>query len=585
MKKLTPESIPYGVSKFEELRDGGLCYIDKSEYIRLLEQRANFLFFVRPRRFGKSLFIDMLRCYYDCKKKKDFKKLFGGLAIGKKPTKGANKYQVLALDFSQVNKGEGLTLEERFDRYMATMLAAFITQYPATYGDGVFEELKKERASDLFNLVQVKATQKRKRLYLLIDEYDNFTNQLIRAEGNDRYQGVTHGDGFYREWFKSFKGTFSRIFMTGVSPVTMDDLTSGFNIATNISQGANYNAMIGFTKEETRKLFADFKGVGEFVDDIEKHLDTVERWYDGYCFSKPKAGREHVFNCDMALYYLNELLETGNPPENLIDGNIKSDWSKLAMLLAVQKKAETYDGILPLTEELADHREVTFPLVDAFQIKDIANKKNFKSLYYYYGIVTMSRVNRGNLMFKVPNECVRRQIFEYMREQYAKRGDCVDTSEFIALFDAFAWDGDYKPMFEYLAERFERYGSCRDAIQVEPLINGFMRSYLTMKSGYVAVPELELNGRYCDYAFFPDTMTPEDSRPTQSYVIELKHSKNDAQKSEIDAKHREALEQLAGYSRSPNLAKLAAGTPVHFLDVEFVGRKMIVCEEVELPPV
>ena len=581
MSKWLPESIPYGVSRFAELRKAGRYYVDKTEYITKLEQRADFLFFVRPRRFGKSLFVDMLRCYYDINEKKNFKKLFGDLAIGKHPTKGANKYQVLALDFSQVNKGQGLTLEERFDIYLSSMLADLIVRYPECYGENDFVKLQKEGANVLFDRIKMAAKRYGASLYLIIDEYDNFTNQLIRAEGNERYEGVTHGAGFYREWFKSFKATFSRIFMTGVSPVTMDDLTSGFNIATNISLNSNYNAMIGFTKDETKKIFADFKGVGNFVNDIDRHLATVEKWYDGYCFSEEHAGKEHVFNCDMVLYYLNELVEHGRPPKSLIDSNIKSDWNKLAMLLAVQKHAETYDGILPLTEELADHDEVTFPLVEAFQVKDIAAEKNFKSLYYYYGIVTMSRVGFEGTYFKVPNECVRRQIFEYMRDQYDRSPEALDTAEFNRRFNDFALRGISKPLFEYLADRFAVNSVVRDGLNGEPLLNGFLRAYLTMRAGYMACPELELNGRFCDYAFFPDPSLAPELRSQHSYVIELKHSKQGAPKREIAAKHKEALAQLAGYAKSPKLKRLAAGTPVHFLDIEFVGRKMTVCKEVK----
>ena len=580
MSKWLPESIPYGVSRFAELRKAGRYYVDKTAYIAKLEQRADFLFFVRPRRFGKSLFVDMLRCYYDINQKKNFKKLFGDLAIGKQPTKGANKYQVLALDFSQVNKGQGLTLEERFERYIGDQLDAFVGNYHREYIAISRRGWTKRNSAGKFDAIAAQAKKNGYLLYLIIDEYDNFTNQLIRAEGNERYEGVTHGAGFYREWFKSFKGTFSRIFMTGVSPVTMDDLTSGFNIATNISLNSNYNAMIGFTKEETKKIFADFKGVGEFVNDIDQHLATVEKWYDGYCFSKERAGKEHVFNCDMVLYYLNELVEHGRPPESLIDGNIKSDWNKLAMLLAVQKHAETYDGILPLTEELADHDEVTFPLVEAFQVKDIAAEKNFKSLYYYYGIVTMSRVGFEGTYFKVPNECVRRQIFEYMRDQYDRSPEALDTAEFNRRFNDFALRGDSKPLFEYLADRFAVNSVVRDGLNGEPLLNGFLRAYLTMRAGYMACPELELNGRFCDYAFFPDPSLAPELRSQHSYVIELKHSKQGAPKREIAAKHKEALAQLAGYAKSPNLKHLAADTPVHFLDIEFVGRKMTVCKEV-----
>ena len=575
-----PKDIPYGVSRFKELREAGLYYVDKTAYIRKLEDRANFLFFVRPRRFGKSLFVDMLRCYYDLNGKRNFNRLFGDLDIGREPTENANRYQVLALDFSKVNKGEGRTLEERFDRYMKSRLDDFLDSYGALYGNETAAELKKMSAPGMFDGLVARAEKNGYPLYLIIDEYDNFTNQLIRSEGNSRYEGVTHGEGFYREWFKSFKGSFSRIFMTGVSPVTMDDLTSGFNIATNISREPCYNAMIGFTKDQTKKIFADFKGVGRFVNDIERHIATVEKWYDGYCFSKAHAGGEHIFNCDMVLYYLNYLVANGCPPKNLIDGNIKSDWNKLATLLAIQKRAETYEGVLPLTEELADHCEVSFPLVDAFQIRDVVKPENFKSLYYYYGIVTMSHYEDGDLMFRVPNECVRRQIFEYMREYYERQVPALGDGDFARLYRCFSRHGEFKPLFEFLATNFKAYGSSRDGTNCEPMINGFFRAYLMKRDTYVALPELELNGRYCDYAFFPNQMKPVVEQPTHSYVIELKHSKASATDAEIAAKHREALDQLAGYAKSPNLDALAAGTPVHFLDVEFKGREMIVCEEV-----
>lgn len=580
MANLTPESVPYGVSRFEDLRNAGRYFVDKSDYISKLEQRADFLFFVRPRRFGKSLFIDMLRCYYDINKKEQFSKLFGDLAIGNNPTKGANSYQVLALDFSEVNKGEGRTLEERFEKYLATCLEEFINQYGEKYGADFVAGVAGKSAADVFSAISKRAKSLNFALYLMIDEYDNFTNQLLRAEGNARYESVTHGEGFYREWFKSFKSTFSRIFMTGVSPVTMDDLTSGFNIATNISREPGYNSMIGFTREQTRQIFADFKGVGKFINDIDKHLGTVENWYDGYCFSEENAGREHVFNCDMVLYYLNYLVANGTPPKSLIDGNIKSDWGKLSMLLALQKKAETFDGILPLTEELADHEEVTFELADSFQVRDVIKPKNFKSLYYYYGIVTLSRIDFEGTYFRVPNECVRRQIFEYMRDCYERDGQEINTREFVHDFTAFARKGDWQPIFRYLGEQFKVNSVVRDSLNGEPLVNGFMRAYLTMRDGYNTFPELELNGRFCDYAFFPNTMLPPELRATHSYVIELKYSKASAPEAEISAKHAEALAQLEAYSRHPNLAALAAGTPVHFLDVEFVGRDLVRCEEI-----
>ena len=185
--------MPYGVSKFEELRRAGRYLIDKTDYIAKLEARADFLFFVRPRRFGKSLFVDMLRCYYDQNKKKDFELLFGDLKIGKNPTKHANQYQVLALDFSQVNKGGDGTLQDRFNAYLSTRCADFIVRYPETFGDADFEELQHHDSAELFDRIKVVSEAKGIPLYLIIDEYDNFTNQLIKEDDTEEYKSITHG--------------------------------------------------------------------------------------------------------------------------------------------------------------------------------------------------------------------------------------------------------------------------------------------------------------------------------------------------------------------------------------------------------
>ena len=568
---------------FKRIRLENRYYVDKTAYIRKLEERANFLFFVRPRRFGKSLLCETLRCYYDVAEKENFQRLFGDLAIGKNPTKYANKYFVLVFDFSQVNSCAGNTWAERFEAYLDTVIYNCIRSHRKQLGSLVdvnallstaSAEAKYSRLCDL-------AKELGLGIYVIVDEYDNFTNEIVSTtEGKTPYKEITHGTGFYRGWFKKFKGTCDRIFMTGVSPVTMDDLTSGFNIATNITQSAEFNAMVGFTEEETIKFYKDFQGTGRFTDSAEVHLKTVKDWYDSYCFSKSCAGQETLYNCDMALYYLSNLIANGCPPENLIDPNIRSDWNKLSAILAAQRHAETVNGVLPLTEELADKGEVTFPLVDSFPIEGIIKEENFKPLYYYYGIVTMSRIYRGNLQFRVPNECVRRQIFDYMREEYQKRPHAVNISEFTEKFDAFAWDGEWREFLTYLAEKYRDNGSPRDGIGGEARINGYLRAYLTMKSVYMVKPELSHPCGYSDYALFPDRTLPEGYIPEQSYIIEMKHSKADAPDSEIAAKHEEALTQLKLYAADPNLAALAGGTPVHFICYEFKGRDLIRLEEV-----
>ena len=579
---MRPGQIPYGVKDFKRIRLENRYYVDKTAFIRKMEERADFLFFVRPRRFGKSLLCETLRCYYDVVEKGNFDRLFGGLDIGKCPTANANRYFVLSLDFSQVNVCTGATWADRFASYMDQQLDAFISSHETFIGD--MPDIKAVRhrpgASEKYTAVVEAAKSLGYGLYVIVDEYDNFTNEIVSTAGKVPYKEITHGTGFYRGWFKKFKGTCDRIFMTGVSPVTMDDLTSGFNIATNISQEAGFHAMVGFTADETRRLFEDFRGTGKFTGSEEVHLRTVKAWYDSYCFSEECVGKESLYNCDMALYYLGYLVANGEAPRNLIDGNIRSDWGKLNMILAAQRHAETVSGVLPLTEELADSDETTFGLVESFPIEKILDEANFKSLYYYYGIVTMGRFCRGDLMFRIPNECVRRQIFDYMRAQYASRPNAVDTAEFTAKFNAFAWDGAWREFLTYLAEKYRDNGSPRDGLYGEARINGYLRAYLTMKSVYMVKPELSHPCGFSDYALFPNRMLPASSVPEQSYVIEMKHAKADATDAELAAKHAEALAQLKAYAADPNLPALAGGTPVHFICYEFRGRDLVRLEEV-----
>ena len=578
------EQIPYGVKDFKQIRLENLYYVDKTAFIRKMEERARFLFFVRPRRFGKSLLCETLRCYYDVAEKENFEKLFGDLDIGKNPTKNANRYFVLSLDFSQVSSDDGATWSAAFRDYIDQQLDDLIEDHATLLAEvpGVKAVWHRPGPARKYAAVVKAAKRLGYGIYVIVDEYDNFTNEIVATAGKKSFKSITHGTGFYRGWFKKFKGTCDRIFMTGVSPVTLDDLTSGFNIATNISLDEDFHGMVGFTTDETRRLFEDFHGVGKFTGDVATHLRTVKAWYDSYCFSQKCVGRESLYNCDMVLYYLGNLVAKGEAPDELIDGNIRSDWSKLHLILDAQRHAETGDEVLPLTEELADTDETTFKLVPSFPIEKIFDEANFKSLYYYYGIVTMGRFNCGDLMFRVPNECVRRQIFDYMREQYASRPNAVDASEFIQKFNAFAWDGEWREFLTYLAEKYRDNGSPRDGLYGEARINGYLRAYLTMKSVYMVRPELSHPCGFSDYALFPNRMLPETSIPEQSYVIELKHSKADASDAEIAKKHEEALEQLKKYSEDPNLVALAAGTPVHFLCYEFKGRELVRLEEVEL---
>ncbi len=577
--------IPYGISDFKRIRNEGYYYVDKTGFIPELERAGSFLFFVRPRRFGKSLMASMLRCYYDVAEKDNFEKLFGGLEIATNPTANRNRYLVLYMDFSEVNRGAGLSLQERFDSYVGSSLTVFLSQYGDLYGADALAEIKKSEAPAMqFNLAVKFAKAKGLHLYLMLDEYDNFTNAMLRAEGNDSYRDITHGQGFYREWFKAFKTAFDRIYMTGVSPVTMDDLTSGFNIAANITQHPAFNSMLGFSEEECLRLYADFHGVGAYTEgEPAEWVAAIKPWYDGYCFASRKRGKESVFNSDMALFFLKSLVQTGEAPESWVDVNIRTDYAKLKVIADIQRRidpAHAQDA-LPVTERIASDGEIQFELKESFPADSIPRPENFKSLFYYYGILSMKERREGLDWFRVPNVCVKQQVFDYLREHF-DRANYPDWSEWSALASAFAYRGDWEPFLRRLAEDFAATNPVRGGIQGEHRIQGYMQAEFGHLNFYLMEPEMELSRGFCDFCLFPERHRFDDVK--HSYLVELKYDKADVPRERLDAQYREAVEQLARYRADRTVPSLARGTTLHQLVFQFKGAELFRCEQIAEEP-
>ena len=576
--------IPYGVADFKTVRREHLYYIDKTGYIPILEAAGRFLFFVRPRRFGKSLMASMLRCYYDIAEKNNFDALFGGLEIAKSPTENRNRYQVLYMDFSEVGGSAGQTLQEGFEKYIGDRLDAFMLQYGEAYGDAFLEQFAKADPASKFTKMSSVAKVKGFPLYLMLDEYDNFTNAMLQAEGNNSYRDITHGQGFYRAWFKKFKAAFDRIYMTGVSPVTMDDLTSGFNIASNISQDARFNAMLGFSERECLCLYTDFKGIGGYTEGAPAEwVAAIKPWYDGYCFADDRCGGESVFNSDMALFFLDKLVGTGKPPKNWIDTNISTDYAKLKVIADIQRRIDpgNVQDTLPITEKIATDGEITFPLVESFPADSIPRPENFKSLFYYYGILSKKEQREGMDWFRIPNVCVRRQVFDYLREHVA-RTRVPDWSEWSALASAFAYRGDWEPFLRRLAADFAETNPVRGGMQGETRIQGYMQAEFGHLDYYLMEPEMELSRGFCDFCLFPERHRFGDVR--HSYLIELKYDKADAADAELAAKYDEALKQLARYRADKAVPTLARGTVLHQLVFQFKGTELIRAEQIAEEP-
>ena len=568
--------IPYGVSDFRTIRNERLYYVDKTRYLAQMEARDRFIFFVRPRRFGKSLFLSMMESYYDLNQKKDFKKLFGGLWLGKHPTENANRFMTLKLDFSKVG-GTGEALERAFEAHIGKQLDDMVERYPTCFDEKFRVSLGGQSAAEKLADVVNKSRRNGILLYLIIDEYDNFTNQMIRAAGVDEYRGITHGTGFYRNWFKKFKGDFDRIFMTGVSPVTMDDLTSGFNIAANLTLDAACNATLGFTEAEVLEMYSDFKGTGLFTKgDPAEVVKSIKPWYDGYCFSKKKVGDECVFNSDMTLYHLKHLVDTGEPPENMVDVNIRTDYEKLRTIADLQRTVLHIEGsdAVPVTERLLLDGGIQFSLVESFPVEDIIKPVNFKSLFFYYGLLSMVALEDGEPVFGVPNACVEKQMCDYLRSAYMPPGK--DWSDWEAAARGFALRGEWCPFLRMVSDNYAESVPVRGSLGGEYRLQGYHQAEFGHVKHFLARPEMELSHGFSDFFLFPDRMRFPDV--PHSYIIEFKYAKKGAKKAEMDAQRQEGVAQLKRYAKDKMVPVLAKGTTLHLILVQYRGPKMANCE-------
>ena len=575
--------IPYGVSDFVDIIKRNQYYVDKTMYIPKLEEEADSLFFIRPRRFGKSLLLSMMCAYYDINQSDRFEELFGKLWIGSHPTPYRGKFQVLFLDFSKIG-GDIKDLKENFNNYCNIRLDNFIERYKRAYRPEIVEKIKSAPTTvDKLNMIDTEAKDANMQLYLIIDEYDNFTNVVLNEHGEKVYWALTHARGFYREIFKVFKGMFTRIFMTGVSPVTLDDLTSGFNIGWHISTKPAFNQMLGFSTEDVREMFEYFKSAGKVRPDcdVESVIAEMKPWYDNYCFSEDALRTQsRVFNCDMVLYYLRNYIETGESPRQMIDPNTKTDYNKMKKLLQLDKLDGNRKGVI---YEIAEQGEIISNLETTFPAETLTNPKMFVSLLFYYGMLTIKGTHGSRLMLGIPNNNVRKQYYEYLLEQYEEKAS-LDTNQLEDYFYDMAYDGKWHDALQFLADSYAKVSSVRDGIEAERNIQGFFMAYLNLNAYYMTAPELELNHGYCDFFLLPD-LTHYASK--HCYILELKlipkkekGMSQETYEAAIKKQWDDAIEQIKHYAEAPRVEALRQGTLLHKIIMQFNGWKLFRMDEV-----
>ena len=567
--------IPYGVSNFVEVVEQNQYYVDKTMYLPLLEQQPNSLIFIRPRRFGKSIFLSMLRTNYDISQKEKFQKRFGNLWIGSQPTPLQGTFQILFLDFSRIGGIDG-TLAQNFDDYCCGGLDDFASIYEPYYYPGFALEMKQlEGSTNKLNFLDRKARNNGSHLYLIIDEYDNFTNVVLNEQGNEIYHALTHASGFYREIFKKFKGMFERIFMTGVSPVTLDDLTSGFNIGTNYSLSPEFNEMTGFTEKEVREMLTYYSTNSPFNHTVGQLIDIMKPWYDNYCFAPECYGETTLYNSNMVLYFVKNYILRGKAPQKMIESNIRIDYEKLRMLI---RKDKEFAHDASIIQTLVSQGYITGELKDSFPAANIVDPDNFISLLYYFGMLTISGMHKGKNKLTIPNQVVEEQLYTYLLNTYNEADLSFSSYEKDELASALAYDGNWQAYFGYIADCLKRYASQRDKQKGEFFVHGFTLAMTAQNRFYRPISEADTQEGYADLFLCPLLEIYPDMK--HSYIIELKYAKYKDSESRVEELRLEGIAQANRYADSDRVKNAVGTTQLHKIVVVYKGMEMRVCEEI-----
>jgi len=597
MEKTRP--ILYGVADYAQIRKKNGWFIDRTAKIRDLEATA-YAMFLRPRRFGKSFLISMLHAYYDVNFADRFEEFFGGTDIGANPTDERGRYLVLYFDFSAVSN-EAVEVQRKFNTYASLCCDTFARNYRTRLPEGLADRiLAAQNCDEKMNEITLGVKGTGIKLYVLIDEYDNFTNTILAESGERAYNELCHGGGFFKRFFTNLKAATSdteapvtRLFITGVSPVTMDDVTSGFNIGTNISLDPQFADFTGFRHDDLRAISDYYAAQCGF--DADKAYNTAREWFDNYRFGSFEA--PPIANTTIVLSFFCYIWRTKRFPNELVDENLRTDYAKIRHLITVNNRL---NGNFHILEDIVSGgAPVMEQLVRSFQAKDIAKRENFVSLLYWLGIVTIVGDDMGTPVFGLPNGTLRQIAAQMFTQAYSDAcGIDQRTSAINAGLRAFAakgtWDKLLEPLFDVVKQNF----AVRDAKEGETAVASAISALLIAAGGpYYIKREREANGGFYDLSMSPRF----DIAPKIAHaaLIEMKYVKagdpepTPEQLAKIKA---EAIDQLDQYSSDPALiaewhigvagvppATGATGVPpvaLHRLVLVFHGGECILNEEV-----
>ena len=530
------KKLPYGISNYEELIRDNYYYVDKTKYIEMLENLAEKrIMLLRPRKFGKTLFTSTLENYYDILKKDKFEELYKDTYIGKHPTNLKNSYHILRFNFSGIDTSTVETTINGFKREVASSIKLFVERY----GLDFYVNTEDEAENILDNLIKAFLVQRANdKIYVIIDEYDHFANELLGFYPA-QFKDLVSKNGKVRKWYEILKkGTetvIDRIFITGVSPITLDSLTSGFNICSDKTQNAKLNEMLGFTGIELQELMDKQEITKEMQLEL---LPIMKEYYDGYKFSL--EGKERIYNSNMCLYFLNSYLESKEFPRNLVDVNIASDYSKIGKMLDLckgEKRAEIIEKTVSGEGILS---EITQKFNPAIEFTDT----DLVSMLYYLGYLTISDEKLGKPELKVPNKVMREIYSEYFMKLLDDDTKIqIDNDEYNQILEELALEGKIDKIIEIL-QKYLKNLSNRDYQRFDEKYIKLIFYCISMNLKiYTVKSELEVQREYPDILLVPR----DRSKGYNSVMIEFKYLKKGEEK-KLKEKQKEAKEQILRYS-------------------------------------
>ena len=528
--------MPYGISNYEKIVNDGYYYVDKTMYIEKLENLPETnIMFLRPRKFGKTLFTSVLENYYDKNKKDSFEKLYGNTYIGKNTTKLKNSYCILRFNFSGIDTSTEEATIRGFKKEVASSIELFINRYNLEFH--VNKEDEAENILDnLFKSFYIQKPQDK--IYVIIDEYDHFANELL-GFNPEQFRGLVSKNGKVRKWYEILKkGTetvVDRIFITGVAPITLDSLTSGFNIGTDITQDEEFNEMIGFTEEELKEIL---KNQEISLKEQEKIIPIMKENYDGYKFCL--KAKNQIYNSNMCLYFLSRYIRLGEIPDKLIDTNIASDYSKIGKMLDLCKG----ENRLEILRKTVQGEPIVNTIVEKFNPAIEFTENDMISMLYYLGYLTISGELVGIPELTIPNKVMKEIYADYFMQMMDKEAEFrIDNNANQEILIQLAKEGRIDKIVEILKIYLNNLSN-RDLIKFDEKYIKLIFYCIAMNiKAYSTKSEMEVNRNYPDILLVPR----DNSKGYKAVMVEFKYIKK-GEVAKLEDKQKEAKEQIERYS-------------------------------------